>query len=451
MDSPERSFDTPAGDQPAPAPPPPYQHAPARQQSSKGAVKAIATFVALSVLLFTFSGGMLFQRFVVDPPNGGASAAVNDSAGGPDTIDQTWELIHDKYVDQKAVDADQMTEAAIEAMLGTLRDEGHTRYLTAEESQAQTESLSGEYVGVGIQVEQREEGIVVVAPIDGSPAMEAGIRPGDVLLSVDGQEVINRTVDDVVKIIRGPEGTEVTLEFRREGEANPLTFTLTRRTIEVSPVAWVMLEGDIALIRLSQFSVGAGDDIVEALGEAKARGAQQVILDLRNNPGGYINEAIKVASTFVPEGSTIFVSQYRDGTREEHEAEEQAENIGNLPLIVLINEGSASSSEIVSGAIKANTPNATLIGETTFGTGTVLSSFDLDNGGTILLGTELWLTPDGRLIRDHGIRPDVLVGLRDGQFPYIPVDNAGPPPSELNDYQLEWAINVLQNTGATVP
>ena len=125
--------------------------------------------------------------------------------------------------------------------------------------------------------------------------------------------------------------------------------------------------------------------------------------------------------------------------------------LGDMPLIVLINEGSASSSEIVSGAIKANTPNATLIGETTFGTGTVLSSFDLDNGGTILLGTELWLTPDGRLIRDHGIRPDVLVGLRDGQFPFIPVDNAGPPPDDLNDYQLEWAINVLQNTSAAVP
>lgn len=408
-------------------------------------------FVLLSVLLFTFSGGMLFQRFVVDPPRSGSTAAASSDTNGPETINQAWQLINDKYVDQKAVDDGQMTEAAIRAMLDTLHDEGHTRYQTPEERQAQSESLSGEYVGVGIQVEQRDEGIVVVAPIDGSPAMEAGIRPGDVLVSVDGQDVTNRTVDDVVKIIRGPEGSKITLAFRRAGEENPLTFELTRRKIEVSSVAWVMLDSNIALIRLSQFSTGAGDDIAKALSAAKEQGAHGVILDLRNNPGGYVNEAIQVASTFVPEGSTIFVSQFRDGTREEHKAEAQTTNIGDLPLIVLINEGSASSSEIVSGAIKANTPNATLIGETTFGTGTVLSTFDLDNGGSILLGTELWLTPDGRLIRDHGIRPDVVVGLRDGQFPYVPVTNAGPPPDDLKDYQLEWAINVLQNTGAAVP
>lgn len=428
---------------------PPQQ--PAARQSSNGAVRAIITFVVLSLLLFVFAGGMLFQRFVVSSPDGGASAAATTQGDSPDAIVQAWDLIHGQYVDQTAVDGGQMTEAAIEAMLDTLHDEGHTRYLTAEERQAQTESLSGEYVGVGIQVEQRDQGIVVVAPIDGSPAMEAGIRSGDILVSVDGQDVTNRAVDDVVKLIRGPEGSDITLEFRRTGEANPLSFTLTRRKIEVSPVAWVMLDDNVALIRLSQFSTGAGDDIIAALGEAKEQGAQRVILDLRNNPGGYINEAIQVGSAFTPEGSTIFISQYRDGSREEHKAEPQDANIGNLPLIVLINEGSASSAEIVSGAIKANTPNATLIGETTFGTGTVLSSFDLDNGGTILLGTELWLTPEGRMIRDHGIRPDVLVGLRDGQFPFIPVDNSGPPPDDLNDFQLEWAINVLRNIGATTP
>lgn len=451
MSAPGHPHEPPAGDQPMAAPPSPEQPRPGHRQSPRGAIRAIILFVALSVLLFTFSGGMLFQRFVVSPPSGGASAAPNAQAGGPDAINQAWQLIQDKYVDQKAVDANQMTEAAISAMLATLHDEGHTRYLTAEESQAQTESLSGEYVGVGIQVEQRTEGIVVVAPIDGSPAMEAGVRPGDILVSVDGQDVSTRTVDDVVKIIRGPEGSKITLEFRRAGEANPLSFTLTRRKIEVSPVAWVMLDDHIALIRLSQFSTGAGDDIIKALDAAKKQGAERVILDLRNNPGGYVNEAIKVASTFVPEGSTIFVSQFRDGSRQEHKAEPQAANIGDLPLIVLINQGSASSSEITAGAIRANTPNATLIGERTFGTGTVLSTFELDNGGTILLGTELWLTPDGRMIRDHGIRPDVQVGLRDGQYPFIPVNNAGPLPDNLNDFQLEWAIDVLRNTSATTP
>ena len=451
MNTPEYPDTPQAGEPPAqPATQPPALPSPPQRNGSGGAVKAVVSFVALSLLLFVFAGGMLFQRFVVDPPSSGASAAEN-SGSGPETINQVWDLIQDQFVDQEAIDNDQMTSAAIEGMLETLHDEGHTRYLTAEESQAQSESLSGEYVGVGIQVEQRDEGIVVVAPIDGSPAMEAGIRPGDVLVSVDGKDVTGQSVDDVVKIIRGPEGTDVSLEFRREGQDATVKVVLTRRKIEVSSVSWVMLDNNTALIRLSQFSSGAGDDVIKALGEAKEQGAASVILDLRNNPGGYVNEAVKVASTFVPEGSTIFISQFRDGSSEEHTADAQEQNIGDLPLIVLVNEGSASSSEIVSGAIQANTPNATIIGERTFGTGTVLSSFNLDNGGRVLLGTELWLTPDGRMIRDHGVRPDVIVGLRDGQFPFVPVTNSGPPPSDLNDFQLEWAINVLQNVNATAP
>lgn len=398
--------------------------------------KVVGALFAVSMLFFAFAGGMVFQRFVIGE---NASASASEA---PSTFDQAWELVTSEFVDPDAIDQERMLEAAIDGMLATLGDEGHTRYMTPVEAHAESESLSGEYVGVGIQVEDTDQGITVVAPIDGTPAMRAGVMPGDVLLAVDGRDVTGRSVDDVIGSIRGEEGSKVTLTFRREGEPEPLTFTLTRERIETSSVSWTMLDGNIADIRLSQFSSGAGDDVQQALREAQQEGATGIILDLRNNPGGYINEALQIGSTFVPEGETIFISQFRDGSQEEHTATRQPVTIGDLPLVVLINEGSASSSEIVSGAIKAHNANATVIGETTFGTGTVLSNFGLGDGSAILLGTELWLTPDGEFIREHGVRPDVIVGMPSGQFPFIPVDNAAAPDT-IEDFQLQWAREIL--------
>lgn len=421
-------------------------------------LKVVVAFVVFSLVFFAFAGGMLFQRFVVaeQSGNGRASQAVaaqadgDTNVDGPQAFEEAWNLVQEQYVQPELIDDEAMLEAAVDGMLDTLQDEGHTRYLTEAENQASDQQLSGEYVGVGINVQETEQGITVVAPIDNSPAMDAGIRPGDILISVDGVDVAGRQVGEVINTVRGEEGTQVTLTFRREGEPEPLTFTLTRSRIETSSVSWTMLDGNVALIRLSQFTSTSGDDMVVALRQATDAGAEGVIFDLRNNPGGYISQAVQIGSLFVPKDSTIFISQFRDGSQEPYVATEQPVNIGDLPLVVLINEGSASSSEIVSGAIKANNPNATILGDQTFGTGTVLSSFDLgEDGGTILLGTELWLTPDGKLIKNFGIEPDVVVPMQEGQFPFIPVDNAGPPPDDLSDYQLEWALDMLQ--GAETP
>lgn len=410
---------------------------PSPQPLSRIAQRVVLGLVVVSFIFLAFAGGMVFQRFVV------SEDAEASTGGAPETFDTAWDLVKTRYVDPGMVDEDAMLEAAIDAMLLTLEDEGHTRYLTAEESQTDRQNLQGEYVGVGIQVNQRDDDIVVVAPIDQSPAQEAGIQAGDVLVSIDGVDITGQSVDEVVNQVRGEEGSQVTLTFVREDEAAPISFTLTRRTIDVSSVAWTMLEGNIADIRLTQFTSGSGDDVALALEEARAAGAEGVILDLRNNPGGYINEAIQIGSMFVPEGETIFITQVRDGSQEAHTATAQPQHIGDLPLVVLINEGSASSSEIVSGAVKANNPNATVIGETTFGTGTVLSNFGLGDGSSLLLGTELWLTPEGKLIKNQGIRPDVVVGLPDDQVPFTPVDNADEDVDQIEDYQLEWATHVI--------
>ena len=306
---------------------------PAPRPMSVAAQRVVLGLVVFSFVFLAFAGGMLFQRFVI------GEDAEASTGGAPETFDTAWNLVQTRYVDTDAIDEDAMLEAAIDGMLQTLKDEGHTRYLTAEESRSESESLQGEYVGVGIQVNERDDQIVVVAPIDQSPAKEAGVLAGDVLIAVDGVDVTGQSIDEVIQKVRGEAGSQVTLRFLRDGEDSPLTFTLTRRKIDVSSVAWTMLDGDIADIRLTQFTAGAGDDLAIALEEAKAAGAKGIILDLRNNPGGYINEAIQIGSMFVPEGETIFITQVRDGSQEPHLATPQPHHVGDLPLVVLINRG----------------------------------------------------------------------------------------------------------------
>jgi carboxyl-terminal processing protease len=421
---------------------------PERRMSAGSLSRTLTFLLVLSGMLFMFSGGMLVQRVFLTPDAQAAEPTV------PAAIARAWELINTRYVDSAAVNEQRMTEAAIVGMLDTLGDQGHTRYLTAEQAQRETEQLSGGYSGVGVQVEQRDGQIVVVTPLDNSPAMEAGVLPGDILVSIDGRDVRGQSVDDVIPVIRGEEGTSVLLGFERPSENRVIEFELVRRRITISAVSWTMLDNQHAVIRLSQFSSGAGNDIQRALDAARAAGATGIVLDLRNNPGGYVSEAIQVASTFVPADSTIFLSQFRDGSRNPHLATPQPTHIGDTPLVVLINEGSASSSEITSGAIQANNPHATVIGETTFGTGTVLNSFPLGDGSSILLGTELWLTPQGDFIRESGVRPDVVVGLQPGQTPFLPsFSHAAPENGQLNDYQLEWALDLLRTNqaGASSP
>lgn len=414
-------------------------------------IALIALFV-FSGMFAAFAGGMVFERAVAGPP---VEAAIQGAAEpAPDAFDRAWEVVTDEYVDESAINEEQMLTAAIEGMLATLGDEGHTRYLTAQETQLDRESSSGSYVGIGVLVETTEnEEYVVVTPFEGSPAFAAGVQPGDIIVAVARQEVAEQTLQEVIAQIRGPEGSTVEVTFQRPGQEERITHTLTRSQITVSSVSWTMLENNIAVLRLSQFTSGAGDDLALALEEAKAAGAQGVVLDLRHNPGGFIREAMQVASMFVPDDSVVYISETRDGGRVEHRSERGETHIGDLPFVVLINQGSASSSEIVSGAIK-DAGVSTVIGEVTVGTGTVLHQFELGDGSTIWLGVELWLTPDGDLIKGHGIRPDVMVSLNENQQPFsVHPSQNGISTEELDDRQLEYAVRVLTSNeaGSTNP
>lgn len=368
----------------------------------------IAPVLALT-LMFGMGGGYVGARQLTPSTDCPEDPEVCEAFG---TFWQAWSLARENFVDPAAVDPQVMTEGAIQGMLDSLGDQGHTRFLSAEETARWTESLSGQFEGIGAYIDVRDGQTVIVAPIEGSPAEAAGVRAGDVILRVDGEPTTGWTVEELVTNVRGPRGSTVVLTVIHAGEQAPVDIEITRDRIQVPSVTWAMLPDDIALVRLSSFARRSADELEAALIEAQNEGAQGIIFDLRDNPGGLVNEALGVAGQFLPEGSVVLQEEYRDGSVKTS----RTNRVGaaqDIPVVVLINGNTASSAEIVSGAMQ-EAGRAKLIGVPTVGTGTVLSTFQLDDGGQLLLGTSQWLTPQGRLIRRQGIAPDVEIGLEFG-------------------------------------
>ena len=356
---------------------------------------------------------------------------------------EALDAVRNNYVDQEDIDSKKATYGAIEGMLDTLEDEGHTRFLTPEEREQNDQSLSGTYVGIGVQLEAKNGEVVVTAPIDGSPAEKAGISSDDVLLAVDGESVRGDAVSEVVEKVKGPEGTKVELTVRHEGERRE--YDLRRAEINTPVVSWALIPGThVALVLLSSFSDDSAQELENAFEEARAAGARSFILDLRNNPGGRLDQAVEMAGYFLEPESVVYIRKNASGEREEITVEGDS-NSTDAPLAVLVNEGSASSSEILAGALRDN-GRAPVIGETTFGTGTVLSEFVLRDGSSILLGVAEWLTPDGDFIRNTGITPDVMVPLGEETEPLTPDDTRGLSREEIleRDAQLRTAYEKLQ-------
>lgn len=360
---------------------------------------------------------------------------------------EALDAVNDDYVDQGAVDPERQTEAAIEGMLESLGDEGHTRYLTPEEVAENREGLSGKYVGVGVQLQDEDERIVVTAPIDGSPADEAGIKTGDVIVAVNGENVEGQDVAQIAEKVRGPEGTQVGLTVRRgEGTgAEEREYDLEREELELQAASWAMIPGtNVAHLRLSSFSAGAAEQLKADVAEALEAGATSFVLDLRDNPGGRVEEATGVAEIFLDPEDVIYIRKDASGEEEEVRASDDADGVG-LPVTVLVNGGTASSAEIVAGALRDN-EGAKVVGETTFGTGTVLAERRLSDGSSILLGIAEWLTPNGDFIRESGIKPDIEARLEEGQEPLIPAQVRDLPRGEAldRDAQLRRAVEVAR-------
>ena len=371
------------------------------------------TLIALCLGLFTLGMFGTGVAVGVGGANLFAEPQVAQAAAQPgqpaefDTFWQAWALVHRYFVDRAALDTRELTYGAIRGMVTALGDEGHTAFLTPEDVQRHLADTSGVYSGIGAQIGMENGMPVIVAPFDGSPAQKAGVKAGDIIMEVDNEDVTTWTLNDIVEHIRGEAGTEVTLSLFRPDETKSYEFTIVRGEIDSPTATWAMLPGtDVAMIRLSQFSADATDELQKAIREAKADGATALIFDIRSNPGGLLQQAISVTSQFLKSGN-VLQQEDAEGHREVYPVE-RGGIATDIPMVVLINRGTASSSEIFAGAMQDHN-RAQLVGETTFGTGTVLETFPLDDGSALLLGTSQWLTADGRLIRKQGIKPDVEV------------------------------------------
>ncbi len=357
------------------------------------------------------------------------------------------DIIKEDYVGQEDVDPKKQTYDAIKGMLGSLDDGGHTRFLTPEEMEKNREVLSNKYVGIGVRLEDKDDEVVVLSTLDGSPAEEAGIESGDVLVAVDGESVWGEDVKEIAEKVRGPEGSRVELTVLRDGEEEEEEheFSIERAELETPAASWNLFPAtDVAHLRLASFSEDSATKLNRAISEAREAGAKRFVLDLRDNSGGLIEEAGKVAAQFLPAGSTAYIRKDADGKEEKTIVPKDNEPL-DAPLVVLVNEGSASSAEIVAGALKDN-GRARVVGEKTFGTGTVLKEYSLEDDSAILLAIAEWLTPNGDSIRGSGIAPDVEAELEEGQEPRIPDEVRGPSKEEIfaEDAQLKRAFEILQ-------
>lgn len=325
-----------------------------------------------------------------------------------------WQILVNHYVDEEKLDPEEAAYRAAEAIVDSVQDP-YTSFMRPAQASDFNSQLEGTLSGIGAQVEQRDGDIVVISPLDGSPAAAAGIQAGDIIAEADGIELHGLGFLEAIGKIRGPQGTSVNLMIMR-GETS-LQFTVTRQVLSV-PEITTSWQGTVAVIKLTQFGDIAARDFRRTVTEAMKKDPTGLILDLRNNPGGYLDTADVVLSAFLPEGSTVVHIRSRDGDTDELTDGEPIVP-EDLEIVVLVNKGSASASEIVAGALQDD-DRATIVGETTFGKGTVQNLIPLADGSNLKVTTARWYTPLDRAIQDVGVTPDVEVagsaGARDEQM-----------------------------------
>jgi carboxyl-terminal processing protease len=398
------------------------------------------------IFVLGLGGGYLGTRWFENPYPCPQSA---DVCADFQNFWKTWDLVNRNFVDPKALEPDTMIDGAIEGMLDSLGDQGHTRYLSPEAAQAERESLDGRFEGIGAYIDVRDEQPLIVQPIEGSPAERAGLRPGDLILKVNGEEVRGVSVEELRAKVRGPKGTAVTLTIQHQDDDTPIDVNVTREEINIPSISWRLLPDKIALIHLNQFASRSAEEMKQVLSDAQAQGATAVVLDLRNNPGGLVQELVGIASQFLPKDTTVLLEQNREGERTPYKTDEGGVAL-DIPLVVLVNNNSASSAEILAGALK-DAGRAKVIGVPTFGTATVLRTYDLNDGAQVRIGTTQWLTPKGEVVRGQGIQPDELVELPPDVAPLSPAEAAlldTPTLLKSQDVQLVRAIEQLKAIAA---
>ncbi|MBI5314587.1 MAG: S41 family peptidase [Nitrospirae bacterium] len=318
------------------------------------------------------------------------------------TFSEVLTQVQKSYVDETKVK--DLVQGAIRGMLSTL--DPHSAYMTADMYKEMQVETKGEFGGVGIQIGVKENRLAVIAPIEGTPAHRAGVKAGDFITKVNDETTKDLTLMDAVQKMRGPKGSKVNLTIQREGVPEALQFTLVRDTIKIESVKSKVLD-NIGYVRLTQFQESTGRDLSKVLKQFKEQKLQSTILDLRNNPGGLLTSAVEVSEQFLPSGKLVVYTKGRESKKDEWVSKGK-DQMDDSPMIILVNEGSASASEIVAGALQ-DYGRAVIVGTTSFGKGSVQTILPLGDGSGLRLTTAKYYTPKGRSIQSTGITPDIVV------------------------------------------
>jgi carboxyl-terminal processing protease len=363
------------------------------------------------------------------------STSGESGAGTPQELEalfqpfwEAWDIVHERYVDQP-VDDSALMQGALRGMLEGLGDP-HTSYMDPEQYTQEQSRLEGEYEGIGAWVDPEQEYLTIIAPMPDSPAEKAGLEPGDEIIAVDGEDMTGVPGDLVIRKVMGPAGSVVKLTVRREGEPGPMEFEVERASITIPSVESEMLQDDIAYLQLFNFGDLTEQDLRHNLQELVRQDPKGLILDLRGNPGGFLQTSVDVASEFIGNG-VILYERFGDGTEQTYEAHPGG-LATEIPLVVLVDQGTASASEIVAGAIQDH-DRGLLVGESTFGKGSVQQWIPLSGDqGAVRVTIARWYTPDRQTFSDTGLQPDVRVSLSDEDI------------QNDNDPQLNKAIELLK-------
>ena len=344
---------------------------------------------------------------------------------------ETWKALEESFVEPEKLDIQEMIYGAISGMVESLGDP-YTIFFNPEETEEFLEEAEGVFEGIGAEIGIKKDQLLIIAPLEGTPAERAGLLPGDKILKIDGKDTFNLTIEEAVKLIRGPKGTEVVLTIFRKGWKESKEIKIIRATIKIPSLKWELIEGDIAHLRIYQFFERTDNDFRKLTIEILNSSAKKIILDLRNNPGGYLEVAQETSGWFLKRGDTVVIEDF--GPKKEQKIYEAQgnEKFLDYPMVVLINQGSASASEILAGALRDNR-GILIIGETSFGKGSIQEFVELRGDSSLKVTVANWLTPNGKLIADEGLEPDIRVEMTEKDY------------EEDKDPQLDKAIEIIKS------
>ncbi|TET84735.1 MAG: S41 family peptidase [Candidatus Nealsonbacteria bacterium] len=388
-----------------------------------GFKKTLISIFLVIVILASFGGGFYFGK-------------SQCKICPPEEIDfslfwEAWDKLQEKFANKEKFDIQEMIYGAISGMVKSLEDP-YTTFLNPEDTKRFIEDVKGTFEGVGMEIGLKKGQLQVIAPLEGTPAQKAGVLAGDKIIKVDDTLTLDITLDEAVNLIRGPKGTEVTLTIYREEWGTTKEIKIVRGVIEIPSLKWEIIDENIAYLKLYHFSEKASFDFREAAIEILASPCQKIILDLRNNPGGYLEVAQDIAGWFLERGQIVVIEDFGRETEQKIYKAKGNASLVEYPIVILINQGSASGSEILAGALRDNR-GIKLIGEKSFGKGSVQELERLREGSSLKITVAKWLTPKGELITDKGLEPDIKIEMTEEDY------------EEDRDPQLNKAIEIIKN------